>query len=58
MVEDVYEEFLEAAVEVAESLKVGDPLNEDTDVGPLIDDGAVEKVRQHVEDAVGRERGS
>ncbi|WP_456477537.1 aldehyde dehydrogenase family protein [Methanopyrus sp.] len=54
VVEDVYEEFLEAAVEVAESLKVGDPLDEDTDVGPLIDDGAVEKVRQHVEDAVGR----
>ncbi|WP_457614246.1 aldehyde dehydrogenase family protein [Methanopyrus sp.] len=54
VVEDVYEEFLEAAVEVAKSLKVGDPLDENTDVGPLINDGAVEKVRRHVEDAVER----
>ncbi len=54
VVSDVYEEFVEAAAEAAEGLKVGDPLDEDTDVGPLIDDAAVDKVREHVKDAVER----
>ncbi len=54
VVSEVYEEFVEAAADAAEGLRVGDPLDEDTDVGPLIDDAAVEKVREHVEDAVER----
>ncbi len=54
VVEDVYDEFVEAAAEAAESLKVGDPLDEDTDVGPLINDHALEKVLKHIEDAVNR----
>ncbi len=54
VVSDVYEEFIEAAAEAAERLKVGDPLDEDTDVGPLIDDAAVDKVKEHVKDAVER----
>ena len=41
---DVYEEFKERFVEVAESISVGDPLEEDTFMGPLIEADHVEKV--------------
>ncbi|MFC6941520.1 aldehyde dehydrogenase family protein [Salinirubellus sp. GCM10025818] len=41
---DVYEEFKERFVEVAESVSVGDPLEEDTFMGPLIEADHVEKV--------------
>ena len=36
--EDVYDEFLAALVASVEALKVGDPLDETTDVAALIDD--------------------
>lgn len=32
---DVYDAFTERFVEAMKALKVGDPLDEDTDVGPL-----------------------
>ncbi|PSQ09304.1 aldehyde dehydrogenase [Halobacteriales archaeon QS_5_70_15] len=41
---DVYEEFKERFVGVAESVAVGDPLDEDTFMGPLIEADHVEKV--------------
>jgi succinate-semialdehyde dehydrogenase/glutarate-semialdehyde dehydrogenase len=50
------EEFAERLVERMGSLKVGDGLREDTEVGPLIEPKAVEKVERHVADA--REKGS
>src|ERR671918_605323 len=37
---EVYEEFVRRFVKQVESLKVGDPMDEATDVGPLIDAGA------------------
>ncbi|WP_456466179.1 aldehyde dehydrogenase family protein [Methanopyrus sp.] len=54
VVEDAYEEFVEAAARAAESLRVGNPLDERTDVGPLLNDRALRKVMRHVEDAVER----
>ena len=50
------EEFAERLVERMGSLKIGDGLREDTEVGPLIEPKAVEKVERHVADA--REKGS
>jgi aldehyde dehydrogenase (NAD+) len=41
---DVYEEFRERFVELAERVAVGDPLESETFMGPLIDESAVEKV--------------
>ncbi|WP_255150517.1 aldehyde dehydrogenase family protein [Halorarius halobius] len=41
--EDVYDEFKQRFVDVAESVAVGDPLSEDTFMGPLVDDDQVEK---------------
>jgi len=38
--------------EAVRGLKVGDPLDESTQIGPLVNARAVEKVRAHVEDAV------
>ena len=47
--EDIYDEFKERFVEVAESIAVGDPLEEDTFMGPLIEAGHVEKVARYNE---------
>jgi acyl-CoA reductase-like NAD-dependent aldehyde dehydrogenase len=49
---EVYDEFVGRFVKQVESLKVGDPIDETTDVGPLIDTGALDKVASFVEEAV------
>ncbi|WP_336331489.1 NAD-dependent succinate-semialdehyde dehydrogenase [Pseudomonas putida] len=36
------------------ALRVGDPASEDTQIGPLVDEDGLNKVREHVEDAVSR----
>ena len=43
--EEVYDEFKQRFVENAENVAVGDPLDESTFMGPLIEEGHVEKVR-------------
>ena len=44
---DVYDEFKERFVEVAEKVAVGDPLEEDTFMGPLIEADHREKVQRY-----------
>jgi len=44
---DVYDEFKERFVEVAEDVAVGDPLQEDTFMGPLIETEHFEKVSEY-----------
>ncbi|AHG00176.1 hypothetical protein HALLA_16590 [Halostagnicola larsenii XH-48] len=46
---DVYEEFKDRFVEVAESISVGDPLDESTFMGPAIEAQHVEKIAKHNE---------
>jgi acyl-CoA reductase-like NAD-dependent aldehyde dehydrogenase len=53
--EDVHDEFLELVIKEAESVVVGDPLDERTTMGPLNNRPVAEKVARHLEDA--RERG-
>jgi acyl-CoA reductase-like NAD-dependent aldehyde dehydrogenase len=48
----VYEDFVSRFVKQVEGLKVGDPMDPTTDVGPLIDDGALDKVGAFVEEAL------
>jgi acyl-CoA reductase-like NAD-dependent aldehyde dehydrogenase len=48
---DVYEAFCDELVRRVNALKVGDPLDETTDVGPVIDQGAAERVEAWVEEA-------
>ncbi len=50
--EPVYEELRDRLVEELESIRIGDPRREDVDIGPLIDDKAVEDFLQAVQDAV------
>ncbi len=45
--EDVYEEFKSEFVDLADSVAVGDPLEEDTFMGPLADDEQVEKFQKY-----------
>ncbi|WP_254764280.1 aldehyde dehydrogenase family protein [Natrinema marinum] len=45
--EDVYDEFKDRFVDVAEDISVGDPLEEDTFMGPAIEADHVEKIRRH-----------
>jgi len=39
-----YDEFVAALLPLVEALKVGDPADEDTDVGPVIDEGARDRI--------------
>ncbi|HKJ95122.1 MAG TPA: NAD-dependent succinate-semialdehyde dehydrogenase [Gammaproteobacteria bacterium] len=52
--EAVAETFAEKVADRVRNLKVGDGMAEGTDIGPLIDENAVDKVRRHVEDAVSK----
>lgn len=47
----LYEEFCEKLVARAEGLKVGDPLSEGTDVGPLIEERHAERVIEWIAEA-------
>ncbi len=48
----VYDEFVEKLASRVSAMKVGYGLDEGTEVGPLIDENAVEKVEEHLEDAL------
>ncbi|MGP4082091.1 NAD-dependent succinate-semialdehyde dehydrogenase [Pseudalkalibacillus sp. R45] len=50
--EKIYDEFIEEVVAITEKLKVGNGLEEDTDIGPMINKDAYEKVEKHVQNAV------
>jgi acyl-CoA reductase-like NAD-dependent aldehyde dehydrogenase len=50
--EDVADAFTERLVANAKALRVGDPLDPDTDVGPLISPGDRDRVKEWVEEAV------
>src|SRR5262249_27878522 len=46
-----YDGFVDRFLPKVEALKVGDPGEEDTDVGPVIDDGARERILEWIEEA-------
>jgi len=52
--EGIYDAFLQRFTDAVRNLKVGDGFTEGVNVGPLIDEPAVEKVERHVADAVER----
>jgi aldehyde dehydrogenase (NAD+) len=51
---EVYDDFVVRLVKEVESLKVGDPMDPTVDVGPLIDQGALERIDAWVKEAVGQ----
>lgn len=52
--ESVAEEFADRYAAAAEALVVGDPLAEETEIGPLVSEAALAKVTRHVNDATER----
>jgi acyl-CoA reductase-like NAD-dependent aldehyde dehydrogenase len=49
--EDVYDAFVTDLVRRVDDLKTGDPLDEDTDVGPLIDTANADRVEEWLDEA-------
>jgi len=49
---DVHDAFLEAFLPRVAALKAGDPLEEETDIGPVIDEGASARVAEWVDEAL------
>jgi betaine-aldehyde dehydrogenase len=49
---DVYDDYLQAFVDYTAGLRVGDPLDPSTDIGPMVSDVQRRKVREQVEAAV------
>jgi len=48
----IYDAFVERLSQKVKELKVGNGMETDTDIGPLINDKAVQKVNHHVHDAI------
>jgi acyl-CoA reductase-like NAD-dependent aldehyde dehydrogenase len=49
----VYDDFVEQFVPLVEQLKVGDPADEETDVGPVIDEGSRERILEWIRESRG-----
>lgn len=52
--EEIYDKFLESFVARVKELRVGDPLNDATDIGPKVSDEELAKVETMVKDATKR----
>jgi acyl-CoA reductase-like NAD-dependent aldehyde dehydrogenase len=52
VVKDVANEFIEKFVQKTEKLKVGDPLSDDTDIGPLVNASSLKKIDSQVKESV------
>jgi acyl-CoA reductase-like NAD-dependent aldehyde dehydrogenase len=52
VVKNVANEFIEQFVQKAEKLKVGDPLSDDTDVGPLVNARGLKKIDSQVKESI------
>ena len=54
VVDKVADEFVELFVQKTEKLRVGDPLSEDTDVGPLVNRSGLDTIEGMVKRAIGQ----
>lgn len=52
--DSVYDAFAAKFVDAVDALKVGDGMEAGVELGPLIDQAAVEKIQDHIEDAVSK----
>uniref|UniRef100_A0A942YDW1 1-pyrroline-5-carboxylate dehydrogenase n=2 Tax=Neobacillus citreus TaxID=2833578 RepID=A0A942YDW1_9BACI len=55
IVEDVYDQVLNRVVELTNQIKVGEPSEQDTFMGPVIDNNAFKKIMEYVE--IGKSEG-
>ncbi|WP_204501989.1 aldehyde dehydrogenase family protein [Aquibacillus albus] len=49
---NIYDKFLEDYINQTNALKIGDPLNEETDIGPMINEESAERAKLWIDDAV------
>jgi acyl-CoA reductase-like NAD-dependent aldehyde dehydrogenase len=49
--QSIYQQFSSELLRRTETLRAGNPLNEDTDLGPVIDDGAADRIGEWIEEA-------
>lgn len=54
--EKIYDRFLEMFIERAKNLKVGDPLDESIEMGPVINEGQLNKIHEYV--GIGKSEGA
>lgn len=54
VIESIAEEFTSKFVEYAADLKVGDPMDPDTDIGPLVREEQIELLEEQVKDALSK----
>lgn len=47
-----YDEFRQKYAQAVEALKLGDPLDEATDIGPVINDAAAERIQAWIDEAI------
>ena len=52
VVKNVADEFIEKFVQKTEKLKVGDPLSDDTDIGPLVNASGLKKIDFQVKESI------
>jgi acyl-CoA reductase-like NAD-dependent aldehyde dehydrogenase len=52
--ESVHDEFVQLLVERTKKIKSGNPLEDDTEIGPLSSQTIVNKMNEHIEDAVSK----
>lgn len=50
--EKIYEEYLEKFIKETKSLKSGNPVEEDTDIGPVIDTSSADRIMEWIDEAV------
>lgn len=50
--EELFDQFLEELEKAVNGLKVGDPMQEDTDVGPMIGVSEVQRVQEWIDEAI------
>ena len=50
--EKIFDEFMDKFVSATKALKLGDPMLEDTDVGPVIDDHSAERIESWINEAL------
>jgi len=51
---EIYSAFIEKLVSLVKELKIGDPFDDETDIGPLINEEQVQKIENHINDALNK----
>ncbi|WP_406945862.1 aldehyde dehydrogenase family protein [Halobacillus sp. SY10] len=50
--QNIYDRFLKAFIEKTEALKIGDPMSEETEFGPMINEDEAKRAKMWIDDAV------